>query len=352
MIEPTLREDLRATSRAFYLSLVFLPRAVRPAIALAYALARAADTIADTTIVPPERRLDHLDRLLAAVGGDSPAALEASVTVDLAGAQGDPGERRLLGNLARHLGLLAALDPTDRGLVEEVLRVLVGGMKLDLCRFERPAALDDRAELRDYCFRVAGVVGEFWTAVHAAHLTDYARYPAAAMKASGVRFGNGLQLTNILRDLPRDLAIGRCYLPREDLARHGLAPAELALPGSGGRLRPLFLELIGMAVEDYSHGFAYTLSVRRRHLRSRLCCALPLLIGIETLGLLALRTDPLDPTVTIKIGRGRVRRLLGRALLAVGSDRALETAFRRTLRSAGFEAAAESPFPTPGEEAR
>src|SRR5205814_2942737 len=48
-----------------------------------------------------------------------------------------------------------------------------------------------------------------------------------AMRARGVRFGKALQMTNVLRDVPRDLGAGRCYLPARDLAALGLTPADL-----------------------------------------------------------------------------------------------------------------------------
>ena len=55
------------------------------------------------------------------------------------------------------------------------------------------------------------------------------------MRARGVRFGKALQMTNVLRDVPADLASGRCYLPAAELAALGLAPARPA--GSGGARR-------------------------------------------------------------------------------------------------------------------
>ena len=59
------------------------------------------------------------------------------------------------------------------------------------------------------------------------------------MSALGVRFGKALQMTNVLRDVPKDLRIGRCYLPLEQLERAGVSPDELLEPKTGPRARPV-----------------------------------------------------------------------------------------------------------------
>jgi len=75
-----------------------------------------------------------------------------------------------------------------------------------------------------YIYLVAGCVGEFWTRITVAHTPALRGWDVAEMSACGVRFGKALQLTNVLRDCPRDLRIGRCYFPRDLLAQAGLRP--------------------------------------------------------------------------------------------------------------------------------
>src|SRR3984957_13920048 len=86
-------ELLRATSRSFYLTLRVLPRAIRSQIGLAYLLARTADTIADTEIVPLEERLGALQKFRERIQGKNSAPLNFN---DLAGKQGTSGEKLLL----------------------------------------------------------------------------------------------------------------------------------------------------------------------------------------------------------------------------------------------------------------
>jgi farnesyl-diphosphate farnesyltransferase len=100
-------------------------------------------------------------------------------------------------------------------------------------------ALETRADLDRYTYFVAGCVGEFWTQVTVAHLSALQHWDVAAMTLKGVRFGKGLQLTNILRDLAHDARIGRCYLPRVDLAALGVRPEEVLHADTLERVRPL-----------------------------------------------------------------------------------------------------------------
>jgi farnesyl-diphosphate farnesyltransferase len=172
-------------------------------------------------------------------------------------------------------------------------------------------------------------VGEFWTEVHVAHRPRLARWDLPRMRALGTRFGKGLQLTNVLRDVPRDLRQGRCYLPRQDLARWGLEPRDLLDPGRAPAARPLLREWLNTALDHYEAGWQYTFAIPRREARMRLACAWPLLIGLRTLDLLAASPNWLDPAITLKVPRVRVYGLMAHSLGTVWSTRALGRQARR-----------------------
>lgn len=198
----------------------------------------------------------------------------------------------------------------DRCCVRTVIQTITSGQELDLQRFESASAtsvvaLANLEQLDDYTFRVAGCVGEFWTRVCRSHL-----YPSAPLELpeyleDAIRFGKGLQLVNILRDLPRDLRQGRCYVPADGLARVGLEPADLLETANIETFRPLYREHLGRAAAHLAAGWRYTCTTPRSCLRVRLACALPLLIGAETLRLLD-TGNVLDPTQRLKISRRQV----------------------------------------------
>jgi len=336
MADPVLGDLLRRVSRSFYLSLAILPRDLREPIGLAYLLARAADTVADTRLLARDERLSHLSTLRDAFAGraaDASAVARACAPLRTLGA-----ERRLLEALPAALERLARLPAADRAQAAMVLDTLTSGMIFDLERFpgedaSRLAALETLEELDRYTYLVAGCVGPFWTALHVAHRPRLAGWDVAAMSTLAVRFGKALQMTNVLRDVPGDLRHGRCYLPARELEALALAPSDLLDPVRSPAARPLLRRLLAQALSHYDAAWEYTLAVPRSEWRMRLACAWPLMIGLETVAALAAHPDALAASPPVKISRGRVRAILARSLVAVWSNGALGAEARR-LRAA------------------
>ena len=331
-----LSQTLPRVSRSFYLSLRVLPRRVRQPIGLAYLFCRAADTIADTALLPRDQRLAYLDHYRAAFGEAGPAAV-ADLPRFLAGRQGNPAERELLARLADGFTLLDHMEPRDQCSIRNLVLTLTQGMQIDLTVFPgegegRVGALATRADLDRYTYFVAGCVGEFWTRVTTAHIPALRHWDVTAMATRGVQFGKGLQLTNIVRDVAHDLRLGRCYLPRVELAALGVRPEELLDPRMLGRVRPLVKELLDLTLTYYREGWAYTLAIPRRAWRLRLACAWPLLIGLATLALVSRSEQLLDPQVRVKVARTRVYAIVLRSLLTVWSDRALDRYYGQFLK--------------------
>jgi farnesyl-diphosphate farnesyltransferase len=175
-------------------------------------------------------------------------------------------------------------------------------------------ALQTDSELDDYTYRVAGCVGEFWTDTCRAHLFPEVALDLSALLGNSVRFGKGLQLVNILRDLPVDLRQGRCYLPQNRLTNAGLTPADLLAPNNEPRLRPLYDSYLDQAEKHLIAGWTYTNSLPPGCVRVRLACAWPILIGARTLA--KLRTsNVLDARTRVKVSRREVRSIIFRSMV-------------------------------------
>lgn len=311
---------LKRNSRSFYLTLRALPRAIRPQISLAYLLARTTDTIADTEIVSAGQRLEALDRLRERILGISEGELNFT---GLTQQQGSPAERELLAHIEDMLGALRKLSAKDLKGVREVVETIISGQELDLQRFASASpdniiALRDEDELDDYTYRVAGCVGKFWTELCVAHVfspTEKRAFAASFdFEELGVRFGKGLQLVNILRDLPADLQKGRCYIPADKLAEVRIAPADLSSPANEAAFRPLYNHYLDLAESHLAAGWEYTNLISRRHISLRLACAWPILIGLETIQKLRVESA-LDPEHRVKVSREEVRSIILRSIL-------------------------------------
>jgi farnesyl-diphosphate farnesyltransferase len=329
---------LKEVSRSFYLTLRALPAGVRPQIGLAYLLARATDTIADTELISVEQRLSALSELRSRIlGSETPVnfASIAAAQPDLPGG-GTNSERVLLQRIEEAIACLRRFTPEDQRLIRDVLSVITSGQELDLRRFgfataAEIVALQTDADLDDYTYRVAGCVGEFWTKMCRAHVFSSARLDDGALLRDGVRFGKGLQLVNILRDMPKDLRQGRCYLPTERLARVGLQPKDLLDGSNESRLRPVYNELLDLAEAHLRAGWNYTNALPRAAFRVRLACAWPVLIGVKTLA--QLRAEHvLDPSKRIKVSRRDVRQIMTATIVRYPFARRWRALFEEAVR--------------------
>lgn len=307
---------LERVSRSFYLTIRVLPKPVRLPIGLAYLLARSTDSVADTSSLPAARRRDILSLMGERIASVHTAPLDLG---EVGSAQQVPAERELLECFEALITLLEHLEPEPRDLIRTALTTIISGQRLDLARFGgagpgRLVALQTDSELDDYTFRVAGCVGQFWTNLCRTALFPRDWLDFKALIVRSIRFGKGLQLVNILRDLPADLRQGRCYLPLQALTAHGLVPADLLDPANMVRFRPLYTRYLDLAEEHLAAGWVYTTLLPQRLIRLRLACAWPALIGIRTLSLL--RTgNVLNPSHRIKVSRTEVRSILARSAL-------------------------------------
>ncbi len=295
---------------------------------MAYLLARATDTLADTAELPAGERLAKLQLLAAAIDGDAVArAGLAAALASFAPLQKDEGEKALILALPECLAWLAQLQPADQDDVREVLRTITSGQVLDVQRFGDTSALHALAtadELSDYTWRVAGCVGEFWTRLCFRHLPGFADLPRGAMASLGRRYGMGLQLVNILRDAPADLAAGRCYLPADELAAAGITPQQAALNPSV--LEPVMKAWRDKAAWLLDGGMEYAVAVRSRRVRAG--SALPALIGARTLALL--ESGQSSPGAgKVKVPRSQVRAILAVVALTLASRTPMQLLYQR-----------------------
>ena len=331
----SLRDVLKGVSRSFYLTLAVLPRSMRRPLGVGYLLARAADTIADTRVIPAHDRRAALDLFRAEL--DFPASSRLSeIAATLTGPAQQSAEHGLLARLPECLAAFRGLAEEDRARLRRLLRTLTDGMARDLETFgaERPGqvlALETREDLERYTYAAAGCVGEYWTEMAMAHLRSLRRWDPVAMRRRGLRFGQALQMTNVLRDLAHDLHHGRCYLPRRDLLAFGLRPEELLEPRALERVRPLLRSLLESTLGDYGEAFSYLAAIPVTEVRLRLACAWPLFIGLATLDLVQRSPNLLDPRVTVKVPRPEVKRTLARSAALVWSNRGLGWYYGRHL---------------------
>ena len=319
-----LRDLLKRVSRLFYTTLVVVPSSVRDQVSISYLFARAADTIADTDLIDRPQRLRFLQQFKAQFIEDHVRWEDVrAIQTVLIPCQTNLAERVLLERLEDCFRLYLNFSLEDRTRVRRLMTTLINGMEMDLMVFpgdssRQLTALKTTADLDQYTYYVAGCVGEFWTDLMCGHLSSLAHWKVMEMARIGIRFGKGLQLTNILKDLSRDLQRGRCYIPVPMLREVGLAPTDLLKEDALSAFRPVLKQLIVVAMEHLDQGWLYTMAIPRREVRLRLACMWPILSAGKTLRLISTSSDLLDPSVTLKISRGQVYRIMALTTLTGG----------------------------------
>jgi len=282
---------LERTSRTFALSIPRLPEPTRLAVTLAYLLFRLADTFEDAERWPRARRAEALTDLLTLLADPPVAPPSLAVELSRRWTDGRPTEHEgyldLVAATPALLDALGDLSPSSRSIVLHHARRTALGMRGFVDRSDERGSLHlaTLGDLRDYCYVVAGIVGEMLTDLFV-HDAPALREPAvgAALRHLARAFGEGLQLVNILKDSDDDARDGRAYLP-PDTGRNevmALACTNLAAATSYVQL----LQVVGAP-----RGFVeFT--------------ALPVLLAQETLGLL------LDEGPGAKLPRERVMALV------------------------------------------
>lgn len=275
---------LERTSRSFYLTLRLLPRAVRGDASLGYLLARATDTIADTSSRPFGQRAALLRSAAASLGRQS---IEGYLADEWVSAQRDPAERQLLSHLPELWRRFAQCPDRAKHRLIRVMSRILDGQIFDLGRFASEETPLTEDELERYTFLVAGSVGEFWTDLCADELRNFSADSVDEMRARARRYGQALQLVNILRDRRMDAAVGRAYVREEDALRW----------------RTLAREWLAESVP-------YCAALRSGRLRY--ATLLPALLGWRTLALDA--SSDVSLITPAKVPRSEVRRWMWRAL--------------------------------------
>jgi 15-cis-phytoene synthase len=186
------RTITRKSASNLALAFVLLPKAKRHAMSALYAFCREVDDVADEETVPLEKRRADLaawreDVRLACNGGDPSF----------------PVNRELQAVIAQYHLPFSHFDE------------LIHGVEMDLA-IKRYQTF---AELEEYCYRVASVVGLLSVEIFGYRNPDCRQY--------AIHLGQALQLTNILRDVRNDAERGRIYLPLDELERHKISPEEI-----------------------------------------------------------------------------------------------------------------------------
>jgi farnesyl-diphosphate farnesyltransferase len=272
---------LPGVSRTFALTIPELPPALRTSVTNAYLLCRIADTIEDEPALTPAASLHFLQRFVAVLYGREPAAALARDLGPQLSDQTLKAEADLVANMERVVRVTNRLDAQQQIAIQRCVEVMCGGMH----QFQQTASLRGvprLTDLDDYCYYVAGVVGQMLTELFCGYSPKIAQQ-RAAMHELDVSFAQGLQMTNILKDVWEDRSRGACWLPQEVFSRHGIDLGQLTPGRADGRFEAAMSELVGVAHAHLRNALSFTLLIPGKEAGIRRFCLWALGLAILTL---------------------------------------------------------------------
>ncbi|MCP3061313.1 squalene/phytoene synthase family protein [Myxococcus sp. K38C18041901] len=334
--ESFCRAMLPRVSRTFALNIPLLPAPLDLVVTVAYLVTRISDTLEDE--LHPARQAELFGALAELVRLKPGWEARARDFVRLAGSEFRAGapeaEVELVAGTVTVLRTLASLPSWAHPPIARCVRIMAGGMNQIQRRHrdDRPVlGLPDLQTMLAYCYFVAGVVGEMLTELFIAHSPSIDEARRARLRTRSIVFGEALQLTNILKDVREDLDQGRCWMPLDRMALHGLEHATLALPSHRERAMALHSELVVVARRALDEALDYTLTIPTDEPGIRLFCLYPLFFAVKTLQLVDGNPAVFDPA-PVKLGREEVMRLMRLTQERVASDAALRALFAECSR--------------------
>lgn len=308
---------LQGVSRTFALTIPQLPGDLELVTGNAYLLCRITDTIEDDASLTSQQKYHFICRFLAVLEGHDNAVDFSRELLPLLGESCIAAELDLVKNVERVVRLTCSFSDVQQQCLMQCVRQMAAGM----ARFqeaENPFGLADMAELDCYCYHVAGVVGEMLASLFCDYSDDISLHRERLMVLS-VHFGQGLQMTNILKDVRDDMTRGVNWLPKDLFEQADVDLQDLPAVFSEPGFADVIGQLIAIAHGHLKKAIEYTLLIPAREKGLRRFCLWAIGMAMMTLKRLNADRHYLNPTST-KITRSGLKRIVVLSNMAVGQD--------------------------------
>jgi len=315
---------LEDVSRTFALTIPQLPGALCVAVGNAYLLCRIADTIEDEPGMSAKAKTDFGDRFVEVIAGTANAGAFAEELGHCLSSSASPAEHDLVRQTARVIRITHSLSDAKRQARKRCVRIMTRQM-MEFQQTAGVAGLADMPAMDRYCYAVAGVVGEMLTDLFCDHSSKIEARRDQLMPLA-ISFGQGLQMTNILKDIWEDRSRGACWLPRTVFAAHGVDLGTITAGQDNAKMMPGIRELVGIARQHLDGALKYILLIPAEEVGIRRPCLWALGMAVLTLRRIAAARFYARGE-DVKISRRSVKTVILTANLAARSDLALRLLF-------------------------
>lgn len=323
---------LAGVSRTFALTIPQLPASLFSVVANAYLLCRIVDTIEDEVALSAEQKAYFCAGFIEVATSGEQAEMFALELAPLLSSQTIAAEHCLIHVLPRVIHILHSFDSAQIGALVSCVTTMARGMP----RFQAQdlhAGLPTLADMDDYCYYVAGCVGEMLCKLFCHYSPEIAANQEPLLKLS-VSFGQGLQMTNILKDIWDDAERGVCWLPQDIFTEVGFDLSTLNATNNNEQFRLGLSHLIGVAQGHLHNALRYTQLIPAHESGIRLFCLWALGMAVLTLRKIKQNLD-FTRSEQVKISRHSVKATMATTKLTGRSNALLSLLF--TLNSRGLK---------------
>lgn len=316
-------------SRTFALTIPQLPAGLRDVVGNAYLLCRIADTIEDDSALDFDSKAHLLDQFIEVLKQERNSSAFSAHVSPLLSPDTPASEQDLVINTPTVVNVTFSFTPTQQRALIRCVEVMGNGMP----NFQHVSSLSGLQTLEDldrYCYFVAGVVGEMLTELFCEHAPDIAQQRDHMMPLA-VSFGQGLQMTNILKDVWQDREREICWLPRSYFQDIDGSLEDAIRARDGARVSAGINQLVGVAHFHLRRALEYTSYIPRRETGIRRFC-----LWAIGLAVLTLRNICRNPSFTdgneVKVSRRALKATIITCNAAQYSNSALRALFALATR--------------------
>lgn len=272
---------LEGVSRTFALTIPQLPQSLCRAVANAYLLCRIVDTIEDEVSLSPDQKKVFCHAFIDVVNTGKASETFARELAPLLSSNTLPAEHVLIHVIPRVIGITHQFDKEQIAALSTCVEVMAEGMPLFQAE-NMHNGLPKLTDMDSYCYYVAGCVGEMLTKLFC-HYSPQIDKHRDEMLALAVSFGQGLQMTNILKDIWDDAERGVCWLPQDIFSETGFDLKNLTAKTNDAKFRTGLEHLISVAHTHLHNALKFTQLIPSHETGIRNFCLWALGMAILTL---------------------------------------------------------------------
>lgn len=299
---------LGSVSRTFALTIPLLPPSIEKVVGNTYLLCRIVDTIEDAADLSAQTKQVLSGLFLNAVLEKAPVETFVQPCLDALKNYSNQDELDLIAHTPTVLRILHTCSSDDQHAVSRCVSIMSEGMSYFHGK-QNQIGLRDLAEFEQYCYVVAGVVGELLTTVFGNHSPVFKKQ-IAGHEDLAIAFGQALQMTNILKDSPEDKARGVSWKP----------------------VHVSQADLLKIAYQKLQDSLNYILLIPKQEQGIRQFCFLAFGLAVMTVSKIANRKE-FDSKDEVKLSRNSVMSFYSFTKFAVKSDMLMKAFFYISGRS-------------------